>query len=69
MSQTRAMSAIEATANVVVGWFTAFALQLVIFPAVGLQADLRQHLVISAGFTILSFLRSFALRRAFERLA
>lgn len=44
------------------------ALQLAIFPTVGLQADLRQHLAISAGFTLLSFLRSFALRRVFERL-
>ncbi|WP_425100246.1 DUF7220 family protein [Tropicibacter sp. S64] len=68
MSQSRSQSALEALANVVVGYCTAFALQVALFPLVGLAAGLGQHLAISAGFTLLSLLRSYALRRLFVRL-
>ncbi|WP_323771978.1 hypothetical protein [Antarctobacter sp.] len=67
MSQSRALSAIEASVNVLVGWCAAFAMQLLVFPAVGLQADLGQHVTLSLIFTAVSFLRSYVLRRAFAR--
>lgn len=68
MSQSRSLSAIEATANVLVGWCTALVLQVLFFPVVGLQADLHQHLAISLFFTGVSLVRSYVLRRAFARL-
>ncbi|WP_417463290.1 hypothetical protein [Kordiimonas sp.] len=68
MTQSRSLSAVEAAANVLVGWCTAFVTQLLVFPAVGLQAGLGQHVTLSLVFTALSFVRSYVLRRAFARL-
>jgi hypothetical protein len=68
MSQSRAMSALEAVTNVVVGYGLAVGLQLALFPVFGLQPTLGQSLKIGAWFTLLSLLRSYALRRLFERL-
>ncbi len=68
MSQTRTMSAVEAVTNVLVGYGLAVGLQLLIFPAFGLHPTLGQSLKIGVWFTLLSLLRSYALRRLFERL-
>ncbi|WP_102108826.1 DUF7220 family protein [Oceaniglobus roseus] len=68
MSQGRGMSAVEATANVVVGWVAAVLVQIMVFPAVGLHAPAWQHVTISAVFTAISFARSYVLRRIFARL-
>lgn len=63
--QSRSMSAVEACVNVLAGWLSAFAMQLVLFPAVGLQITLAQHLTVSGAFTALSLARSYILRRMF----
>jgi hypothetical protein len=68
VSQSRAMSAIEAVTNVLVGYGLAVGLQLLLFPAFGLHPTLGQSLKIGVWFTLLSLLRSYALRRLFERL-
>lgn len=69
MTQGRMTSALEALANLVVGWIMALATQLLVFPVMGLSVTVGQHLGIGAAFTIVSFLRSYCLRRLFERLA
>ena len=69
MSQSRALSAVEALANLAIGWLVALATQMVVFPAVGLQANLAQTLSVSGAFTAVSVLRSYAVRRLFEALA
>ena len=46
----------------------ALAAQLVAFPAVGLAVSLGQNLVIGAAFSAVSLVRSYALRRGFERV-
>jgi hypothetical protein len=68
MTQSRAMSAVEAATNVLVGYGLAVGLQLLLFPAFGLHPTLGQSLRIGVWFTLLSLLRSYALRRLFERL-
>ncbi len=68
MRQSRFMSGVEAAANVVFGYLLAVLGQLLVFPAVGLDATLRQSLQIGAAFTVLSLARSYALRRFFSRL-
>lgn len=65
MTQSRAMSAIEAATNVLVGYGLAVGLQLLLFPAFGLHPTLGQSLRIGVWFTLLSLLRSYALRRLF----
>ena len=66
MKQSRLMSLVEAITNVVVGYGIAVATQLVVFPWFGLPAHLDDALALGAVFTLLSILRSYALRRVFE---
>ena len=68
MPQSRLMSLMEALANVAVGYGVAVLTQMLAFPLFGLEATLEQNLKIGLIFTAVSILRSYALRRAFERL-
>jgi len=67
MKQSRAMSLVEAVANVVVGYGVAVVTQILIFPVFGLHATLAQNLKMGVIFSFVSIARSFALRRLFER--
>ena len=66
--QSRAMSLVEAVANVVVAYGVAVATQMIVFPVVGLHATLDQSLGIGLIFTVVSLVRSYALRRIFQFL-
>lgn len=68
MKQTRVMLFVEALANVAVGYGVAVLTQLAVFPLFGLRASLTQNMVIGLLFTIVSILRSYALRRLFEAI-
>ncbi|TCP58571.1 hypothetical protein EV663_12118 [Rhodovulum bhavnagarense] len=68
MKQSRAMSLVEAVANVAVGYGVAVVTQILIFPIFGLHTTLAQNLKMGAVFTIVSIARSFALRRLFEAI-
>lgn len=69
MTQSRAMSLVEAATNVVVGYVLAVVTQVVVFPWFGLEAALGEHLAIGAAFVMVSLSRSYLLRRLFERLS
>ncbi|WP_425402470.1 DUF7220 family protein [Gemmobacter nectariphilus] len=66
--QSRAMSLVEAIANVAVGYGVAVVTQILIFPVFGLHTTLAQNLKMGAVFTVVSIARSFALRRLFEAI-
>ena len=66
--QSRGMSALEAVSNVTLGWGAALVTQVVLFPIVGLQMTLSQHLVLSGAFTAVSLVRSYTLRRMFAAM-
>ena len=68
MTQTRIMSAVESVANVAIGYGVAVLTQLAVFPLFGLHASLADNLAIGAVFTVVSLVRSYALRRVFNRL-
>lgn len=68
MAQSRKMSFIESTTNVVVGYVLAIATQMVVFPWFGLEAALIEHLAIGLAFVGVSLARGYALRRIFERV-
>ena len=68
MKQSRLMSLVEAITNVIVGYGVAVVTQILIFPIFGLQTTLGQNLAMGGIFTIVSLLRSFALRRLFEAI-
>jgi len=59
---------IEAVTNVVVGYALAVITQIVAFPWFGLQVSLGDNLAIGAVFVGVSLIRSFVLRRLFNRL-
>ena len=64
--QTRLMSVLESTANIVVGYGVAVITQLLVFPLFGIAASLSDNLVIGLIFTAGSLGRSYALRRFFN---
>lgn len=68
MSRPRALSLLEAAANVLVGYALAVATQFAVFPAFDLRATTGQSLALGAVFSGVSPARSYALRRLFDRL-
>jgi hypothetical protein len=68
MTQSRAMSFIEAATNVVVGYVLAIVTQIVVFPLFGLEAALGEHLAIGLAFVGVSLARGYLLRRLFETI-
>ena len=66
--QSRGMSLLEAVANVLVGYGLAVLTQIAVFPVFGLQTSLAGNLLIGGIFTVISLVRSFALRRIFNAL-
>lgn len=68
MTQSRAMSLVEALANVVVGYGIAVVTQVLVFPLFELAVTLTENMVIGVIFTAVSIARSFTLRRVFEAI-
>ena len=68
MSQSKTQSAIEACANVAVGYLVALLSQLLVFPMFGIHVPLSTNLWIGAWFTVISLVRSYVLRRWFNGL-
>ena len=67
MTQSRRKSLIEAVTNVAVGYVLAVTTQILVFPRFGLHPSLGENLALGAVFVGISLLRSYALRRLFER--
>ena len=65
--QSRSASLVEAAANVVAGFLVAMLAQQVAFPLFGIATTLGEDAGIAVIFTALSLLRSYAIRRLFER--
>ena len=68
MKQSRLMSLVESLANVLVGYGVAVATQMAVFPLFGLAETVTENLLIGLIFTVVSIVRSYALRRGFEAL-
>lgn len=68
MMQSRLGPFIEAIANVAVGYAIAVVTQVAVFPLFGIEAGVSQALAIGTIFTAISIVRSYALRRLFERI-
>ncbi len=68
MGQSRRMSAVEAMVGTAIGYIVAVATQLVVFPIFGLRASVIENLGIGLAFTAVSVVRSYLVRRLFERL-
>lgn len=68
MSQSRRLSAAEAVANVAIGYGVALCAQTVVFPSFGMTVSLGDNLAIGAIFTVVSLVRSYAVRRLFNAI-
>lgn len=68
MTQPRLWSAVESVANVAVGYTVALATQITVFPLFDIHASTQDHLSIGAIFTVVSLVRSYVLRRFFNRM-
>jgi hypothetical protein len=64
--QSRKQAVIEAILNVLVGYGVAVAAQAIIFPWFGIQLSTGHNLLMGVVFTVVSLVRSYALRRAFN---
>ncbi|HBA70731.1 MAG TPA: hypothetical protein DCZ63_00555 [Geobacter sp.] len=65
MRQTRRHSLTESCTNVLIGYLVALASQLAIFPMFGIYVPFRDNIMIGLYFTVISIIRSYALRRWF----
>lgn len=65
--QTRKHSLIESISNVAIGYVVAVISQVLIFPWFDVHLPLGDNLAIAAWFTIISILRSYSIRRLFNR--
>lgn len=65
--QTKTQSMIESISNVMIGYMVALASQLAIFPMFGIHIPLSDNIAIGAWFTVISIIRSYAVRRLFNR--
>ena len=66
--QSRIMSVVEAATNVLIGLVVSLISQLVIFKLYDINITLSQNVEITLYFTVISIVRSYALRRLFNRI-
>ena len=67
MSQTKAQSAVESVVNVAVGYGVSLAANVTILPLFGVVISLSDNLLIGAIYTAISIVRSYCVRRLFNR--
>ncbi len=67
--QPKAWSLLESITNIVVGVVLAFSSQIAIFSWYGIPISWHLNLEMTGWFTIVSLLRSFLLRRLFNRIS
>lgn len=61
--QSKLDSFFESIINILVGYFIALASQLFIFPMFGIDISLTDNILIGLFFTVISVVRSYAIRR------
>jgi len=66
MRQTRLQSIIESAINVLIGYLVALGSQFAIFPFFDINVPLTDNMLIGLWFTVISLLRSYAIRRWFN---
>ena len=65
--QSRWMSLLESMTDIAVGYCLAILTQVLVFPLFGLSVSFSENLGIGMVFTVVSLVRSYALRRLFNR--
>lgn len=65
--QSKKRSFIEAVTNVLVGYLVAVISNLIVLPLFGYQVSLFDGFAIGIVFTVISLIRSYVIRRLFNR--
>jgi hypothetical protein len=68
MKQTKRASLIESLLNVAIGYGVALLSQVIVFPWFDIHVSISANIALGGVFTIISIVRSFAVRRLFEHL-
>lgn len=66
--QSRGMSFVEASANIIVGFIVATAANFWVLPLFGFHSTLTNSAEISVVFTVISLVRSYVMRRIFNSM-
>lgn len=66
--QRKKHSALEAIANVAVGYMVSVLANMFVLPLFGYAVTVADSFAIGIAFTIISLIRSYVLRRVFNRL-
>lgn len=66
MQQSKLGSLIEATFNTAIGFVVALVSQIIVFPMFDIHVPIQTNLGIGAWFTLISVVRSYAIRRWFN---
>lgn len=65
--QTKYQSFIESLTNILIGYLTALLSQLIIFDLFDIDVAFQDNLLIGLYFTIISLIRSYLVRRYFNK--
>lgn len=68
VSQSKKMSAVESSTNIAVGVVVSLLSQIVIFWLYAIPVSFSRNVQMTAWFTVVSFIRSYSLRRFFNRV-
>lgn len=66
--QSKLGSFAESLINILIGFGIALGSQILIFPLYGVHIPLHDNVMITLWFTIISIVRSYSLRRIFNRI-
>lgn len=66
MSQSKRHSIMEAVTSTAVGFLVTWFAGMAIYPLVGIQVTTSQNTVVVLLFTVVSLIRGYVLRRAFN---
>jgi len=65
--QTKTQSLIESITNIAIGYSVAIASQLAVFPLFNINVTIQDNLMIGLYFTAISLVRSYVVRRYFNK--
>ena len=65
--QSKLQSLIESLTNILIGYLTALFSQILIFPLFDIYVTFQDNLLIGLYFTIISLIRSYLVRRYFNK--
>jgi len=67
MNQTKLGSFYESIMNICIGAIVALISQIIVFPFYGIEVSLNTNLAIMSWFTVISVVRSYVVRRWFNK--